>query len=58
MLWGCSVNLPKMGEPLTATQLRDRVLAQMNGESVRLSPRDREHRRRVLARLRKGGKPP
>jgi hypothetical protein len=52
------VNLPKMGEPLTATQLRDRVLAQMNGESVRLSPRDREHRRRVLARLRKGGKPP
>jgi hypothetical protein len=48
------VNLPKISEPLTSEQLRDGVLAQLNGESVRLSPRDRERRQRVLARLRKG----
>ena len=38
------MNLPKISEPLTATQLRDRVLAQLNGESRRLSRADRERR--------------
>jgi hypothetical protein len=46
------MNLPLITRALTATELRDRVLAQMNGESVRLSKRDRERRERVLARLR------
>jgi hypothetical protein len=48
-----SVNLPKISEPLTATELRDRVLAQLNGESRNLSPADRKRRARVLAKLRK-----
>jgi hypothetical protein len=47
-------NLPKISEPLTATELRDRVLAQMNGESRDLSPADRTRRAKVLAKLRKG----
>ena len=41
--------LPKISEPLTATQLRDRVLAQMNGESRELSEADQKRRKRVLA---------
>jgi type IV pilus biogenesis protein CpaD/CtpE len=48
------VNLPKISEPLTATELRVRVLAQMNGQSRKLSPADRERRAKVLASLRKG----
>jgi hypothetical protein len=49
------VNLPLISKALTATELRDRVLAQMNGESVRLSADDQERRVRVLARLRRAG---
>jgi hypothetical protein len=45
--------LPLISKALTATQLRDRVLASMNGESVRLSARDQERRERVLDRLRR-----
>jgi hypothetical protein len=47
------VNLPLISKALTATELRDRVLAQMNGESVRLSTDDQDRRERVLARLRR-----
>jgi hypothetical protein len=47
------LNLPKINEPLTATELRDRVLAQQNGESRNLSPADRKRQARVLAKLRK-----
>ena len=47
------MNLPLISKPLSATELRDRVLAQMNGESARLSPRDQKRRERVLARLRR-----
>jgi hypothetical protein len=53
MAGGRGVNLPKISEPLTATQLRDRVLAQLNGESRSLSPVDRQRRAKVLAKLRK-----
>ena len=48
------MNLPKISEPLPATELRDRAVAQLNGESVRLSPEDRKRRAKVLAKLRKG----
>jgi hypothetical protein len=47
------MHLPLISKPITATELRDRVLAQMNGESVRLSADDRKRRERVLARLRR-----
>jgi hypothetical protein len=47
------MNLPPSTKGLTATELHDRVLAQMNGESVRLSARDQERRERVLRRLRR-----
>ena len=47
------MNLPLISKALTATELRDRVLAQMNGESVRLSTDDQDRRERVLARLRR-----
>jgi hypothetical protein len=50
VLWG-EVNLPRIDKPLTSSQLRDRVLAQMNGESVNLSSPDRARQARVLARL-------
>jgi hypothetical protein len=46
------LNLPRISEGLTATELRDRVLAMMNGEAVRLSADDQARRERVLARLR------
>jgi hypothetical protein len=46
------VNLPRISRPLTATELRDRVLAQTNGESRQLSPQDQERRSRVLILLR------
>jgi hypothetical protein len=46
------VNLPRIDRKLTTTELRDRVLAQMNGESKSLSRVDRERRRRVLEALR------
>ena len=48
------LNLPRISEPLTATELRDRVLAQLNGESWRLSPEDRKRQANVLAKRRKG----
>lgn len=48
------MNLPRISEPLTATELRDRVLAQLNGESWRLSPEDRKRQANVLAKRRKG----
>jgi hypothetical protein len=47
------MNLPLISKALTAPELRDRVLAQMNGESVRLSTDDQERRERVLRRLRR-----
>jgi len=53
VLWD-GVNLPKISEPLTATELRDRVRAQLNGESWRLSPEDRKQRAKLLAKQRKG----
>jgi hypothetical protein len=45
--------LPLISEALTASELRDKVLAQLNGESVRLSTDDQARRERVLARLRR-----
>jgi hypothetical protein len=47
------VNLPLISKGLTATELRDRALAQMNGDSVSLSKDDQERRERVVARLRR-----
>jgi hypothetical protein len=47
------MNLPPISKPLTAPQLRDRALAQMNGESTALSKADRTRRRRVLEALRR-----
>ena len=47
------MNLPRIERPLTATELRDRTLAAMNGESVRLSADDQERRRRLRGTLRK-----
>jgi len=46
------MNLPLISRGLSATKLRDRVLAQMNGESVRLSSVDQKRRERVLQQLR------
>jgi hypothetical protein len=40
--------LPKISRPPTTSELRDRVLAQLNGESGRLSQTDQERRARVL----------
>jgi hypothetical protein len=48
------VNLPPINKALTASQLRDRVLATMNGESRALSEADRKRRQHVLEALRKG----
>jgi len=50
------VNLPRIDRPLTSAQLRDRVLAQMNGESRELSAVDRERSARVIDALRRHGK--
>lgn len=47
------MNLPPSTKALTATELRDRVLAQMNGESRALSAADQKRRECVLARLRR-----
>jgi hypothetical protein len=46
------VNLPKIDKPLTATELRDRVLASMNGESAQLSAADQRRRKRIAQALR------
>jgi hypothetical protein len=47
------VNLPRIGaEGASATALRNRVLCQLNGESVRLTAADQERRRRVMDALR------
>jgi hypothetical protein len=46
------MNLPLITKALTATELRDRILAQMNGESRTLSTDDQKRREKVLARLR------
>lgn len=45
------MNLPLISTPPTATELRDRALAQMNGQSSSLSRADWERRRRILATL-------
>jgi hypothetical protein len=42
------VNLPKISEPRSASQLRDRALAALNGESKQLAAADQERRKRVL----------
>ena len=47
------MNLPLITKALTATELRDRVLAQLNGESRSLSTDDQKRREKVLARLRR-----
>jgi hypothetical protein len=47
------VNLPRIDKPLSASELRDRALAAMNGESSSLSRADRVRRLRVLEALRK-----
>jgi hypothetical protein len=44
---GPGVNLPPISKPPTATDLRDRVLCQLNGESRDLSAEDRRRRERV-----------
>jgi hypothetical protein len=54
------VNLPRIDRPMNASQLRDRILCQLNGESRELSPEDQRRRERVLrhlqgARKRKAG---
>jgi hypothetical protein len=47
------VNLPRIGaEGASATTLRDRALAGLNGESRGLAAADQERRRRVLRLLR------
>jgi hypothetical protein len=46
------VNLRPISKPATATELRDRVLAQLNGGSRELSAPDKQRRRRVLEALR------
>jgi hypothetical protein len=48
-----TLNLPPISEPTTATELRDRVLCQTNGESGQLPKKDRERRKRLLETLRK-----
>ena len=45
------VNLPPISKPLTASELRDRVLCQLNGESRELSTADQERRKRLLKAL-------
>jgi len=45
------MRLPPISEAPTATQLRDRVLAQLNGQA-RISEVDEQRRRRVLEALR------
>jgi hypothetical protein len=42
------LNLPKIDRPMTATELRDRVLCQLNGQSRNLSLADQERRKRLL----------
>jgi hypothetical protein len=51
------VNLPPIDRPMTSEQLRDRVLALLNGKARSLSRAERERRIRALERLRelKGG---
>jgi hypothetical protein len=46
------VNVPRIDRSLTASQLRDRALASMNGESVQLSAADQDRRRRIMDALR------
>jgi hypothetical protein len=48
------MNLQPISGPMTATELRDRALASMNGESRALSATDRKRRERILSALRKG----
>ena len=45
--------LPPINRSLTSSELRDRVLCQLNGESVALSKADQERRKRVLETLRR-----
>jgi hypothetical protein len=47
------VNLPRIDRPLTTQELRDRILAQLNGEHRRLSAADQKRRRQALERLRR-----
>ena len=46
------MRLPPISEAPTATQIRDRVLAQLNGQA-RLSEVDEQRRRRVREALRR-----
>jgi hypothetical protein len=45
------MNLQPISRPVTATELRDRILAAMNGESRDLSEADRKRREHVLDAL-------
>lgn len=46
------MTLPKIEKAPTATELRDRVLTQMNGESRRLSSDDWARRQSLIEKLR------
>jgi hypothetical protein len=46
------MKLPRITTPPTATELRNRALAAMNGEAAHLSNADVERRRRLLRALR------
>ena len=46
------MNLPRIDRPMVATELRNRILAQLNGESTQLSTVDKERRESVLVALR------
>jgi hypothetical protein len=47
------VNLPRISEPLTASQFRDRVLMQLNGGSTSLSQKDKRRRVELFACMRR-----
>jgi hypothetical protein len=46
------MNMPPISRSMAATELRDRVLASMNGESAQLSAVDKKRRRRIRDALR------
>lgn len=45
-------SLPRIDRPMVATELRNRILAQLNGQSTQLSTADQKRRERVLVALR------
>lgn len=51
-----AVNLQPIDRPMIASELRDRALARVNGESRALSKADQERRKRVVNALRGASK--